>query len=179
MNLKKKGMRFFSRKFQFIILLLLTSVPVMSQAVKSTKNEVVTEIIIRSTPREIWNILTDFEKYPQWHPYIKTIEGELKKRRKIKVTYKKNDSAFAKFSAYIIDYKPDSILSWGGSLGFIFRAKHYFIIQPVTGDRVKFIQGEYWKGLFGGMYGKKIYLDVTPKFEAMDRKLKSMLEKKK
>jgi hypothetical protein len=151
--------------------------PVKSQTY-SNKHEVVTQIIIESTPDEVWSMLVNFEKYPDWHTYIKKIEGKPVKKTKIKVTYKKNDTMDAVFSAYIIDNDPNKILSWGGSLGFIFRAKHYFIIEVINNNSVKLIQGEYWRGIFGGMYGKNIYVDTTRKYELMNNKLKQILENK-
>lgn len=70
--------------------LLSVSMPVITQTI-SNKHEVVTQITIKSSPAEVWDMLTDVEKYPGWHPYIKKIEGSLDKKTKIKVTYKKND----------------------------------------------------------------------------------------
>jgi hypothetical protein len=40
------------------------------------------------------------------------------------------------------------------------------------------IHGEYWKGIFGKTYGKKIYKSVFEKFSAMNAKMKELLEEK-
>jgi len=159
-----------------LLFLFGITIPLLSQTT-SNKHEVITQITIKTTPAEVWNTLLDIDKYPDWHPYIKKIEGRMEKNASIKVTYKKNDVQDAVFSAFIIDLEPTKMLSWGGSLGFIFRAKHYYKIETVQGDSVKLIQGEYWRGIFGGMYGKKIYVDTTRKFEQMNNKLKQILEK--
>lgn len=155
---------------------LFISTSVISQTI-SGKHEVITQVTIKSNPAEVWRILTDFEKYPDWHPYIKRIEGTLDRKSIIKVIYKKNDNQEGVFSAYIIDNEVNKRLSWGGSLGFIFRAKHYYLIEIVGADSVKLVQGEYWKGIFGGMYGNKIYEDTAHKFELMNNKLKEIAEK--
>ena len=156
---------------------LFSSIPVSSQTF-SNKHEVRTEITIRSSSAAVWGMLTDVDNYPDWHPYIKKIEGKLSPKSKIKVTYKKDDTREGKFSAYMIDNEVNKQLSWGGSLGFIFRAKHYYSIEAVGPDSVRLIQGEYWRGIFGGMYGKKIYRDTARKFELMNQKLKEILERK-
>lgn len=156
---------------------LFNSMPVTSQTI-TNKHEVRTEIIIKSSPAAVWRMLTDIDKYPEWHPYIKKIEGKLDQKSKIKVTYKKNDSREGTFSAYIIENEVNKQLSWGGSLGFIFRTKHYYSIEAVGTDSVRLIQGEYWRGIFGRMYGKKIYRDTARKFELMNHKLKDILERK-
>jgi hypothetical protein len=159
-----------------LVLLLIISMPIMSQPV-ANKNEVVTEIILKSTPDKVWNMLTDFANYPNWHPFLKKIDGKPVKGTKIKVTYVKDDTHDGTFSAYILDCEPTRLLSWGGSAGFIFRAKHYFKIESIGNDSVKLTQGEYWRGIFGGMYGRKIYVDTGHKFELMNMKLKVILEK--
>jgi len=156
---------------------LLFNMSAKSQTI-CNKHEVITQITLKSNPTEVWNMLTDIEKYPDWHPYIIKIEGKLDSKSKIKVTYKKNDTQEGVFSAYIIDNEVNKKLSWGGSLGFIFKAKHYYIIEAVGTDSVKLTQGEYWRGIFGGMYGKKIYIDTARKFELMNNKLKLVLENK-
>jgi hypothetical protein len=158
-----------------LVNLLFNSIPVISQTI-SNKHEVLTQITIKSSPAEVWSMLTDVEKYPEWHPYIKKIEGKLDRKSKIKVTYKKSDTEDGVFSAYMLDNEVNKKLSWGGSLGFIFRAKHYYIIEAVGADSVKLIQGEYWRGILGGIYGKKIYENTTRKFELMNNKLKYILE---
>ncbi len=142
------------------------------------ENGVRTEIDIHATPDQIWQLLIDFNKYPLWHPYITAIKGEPKLKSKIKVTVKNEDSTSTKFSAYILELKSDELLSWGGSLGFIFRAKHYFILDPIDSTTVRFIQGEYWKGLFGKSFGGKIYKETYNRFNVMNNKVKELLEKR-
>jgi uncharacterized protein YndB with AHSA1/START domain len=39
------------------------------------EKEIVTEIEINAPPSRVWQILTDFEKYPTWNPFIKKISG--------------------------------------------------------------------------------------------------------
>jgi Polyketide cyclase / dehydrase and lipid transport len=39
------------------------------------EKEIVTEIEINAAPSRVWQVLTDFEKYPIWNPFIKKITG--------------------------------------------------------------------------------------------------------
>lgn len=39
--------------------------------------EIKTEIQIDATPERVWEILTDFDAYPTWNPFIKSITGEV------------------------------------------------------------------------------------------------------
>lgn len=51
----------------------------------SVEKEIVTEIEINATPSRIWQILTDFEKYPTWNPFIKKISGIPRTNEKLEV----------------------------------------------------------------------------------------------
>ena len=46
--------------------------------------EIKTEIIINSKPEKVWDILTNFEKHPEWNPFIKFISGNKKVDDKIR-----------------------------------------------------------------------------------------------
>ena len=45
---------------------------------KIKMKEIRTEIIINSKPEKVWDILTDFERHPEWNPFIKSISGNKK-----------------------------------------------------------------------------------------------------
>ena len=36
-------------------------------------------IEIGANPEAVWSILADFDAYPQWNPFLRSIEGELRK----------------------------------------------------------------------------------------------------
>ncbi|MBK7443023.1 MAG: SRPBCC domain-containing protein [Bacteroidetes bacterium] len=164
------------RYYLFTLLcLLLFTVDGKSQ-ILCTPNEIRTEITINASAAEAWQLLTDFDAYANWHPYILQIEGKVALKEKIKVTTIDADSTTDKFSAFILVFEPNKQLAWGGSLGFIFSAKHYYIIEPINDNQILFSSGEYWHGIFGKNYGKKIYLETYQKFSAMNEKMKSLLE---
>ena len=39
--------------------------------------EIKTEILIRATPEKVWAILTDFDNYRNWNPFIRSVTGEV------------------------------------------------------------------------------------------------------
>lgn len=165
-----------SRHNLFILFcLLLCSIAGKSQTL-CTPNEIRTEITINTSAAEVWQLLTDFDAYANWHPYILAVEGKVALKEKIKVTTIDADATTDQFSAFILVFEPGKQLAWGGSLGFIFSARHYYIIEPINDNQILFIQGEYWHGVFGRSYGKKIYLETYQKFIAMNSKMKTLLE---
>lgn len=47
--------------------------------------EIYTEVVINTSANKVWNILIDFENYPNWNPFITSIKGKLKKGNSIEV----------------------------------------------------------------------------------------------
>jgi len=45
-----------------------------------------TKIIIQSTCEKVWKILTGFNAYGEWNPFIREISGDLKVGADLKVT---------------------------------------------------------------------------------------------
>jgi len=145
--------------------------------ISCTPSEVRTEIIINSTPHRIWKILTDTKNYPSWNPYIFEIKGGIIPGKFVKFRMKGNPKE-RKFSAKILDFKNDTSWAWGGGLLFLFKARHYFLLEQIDNDHTRLIQGEYWRGLFGNSYGKGVYKDACENFQKMNKKLKDFVEHK-
>jgi uncharacterized protein YndB with AHSA1/START domain len=51
----------------------------------TVEKKIVREIEISATPNRVWQVLTDFEKYPTWNPFIKKITGIPAKNEKLEV----------------------------------------------------------------------------------------------
>ena len=47
-----------------------------------------TEITINAPAEKVWNILTDFEKFGEWNPFILSIEGKQEIGAQLKVVLK-------------------------------------------------------------------------------------------
>lgn len=144
-----------------------------------TSTEIRTEVYIKASPEEVWEMLLAVDEYSTWHPYLIGVEGDLSVGSRIKVELREDSSSNNYFHAYIIELEPNQLLSWGGSLGFLFRAKHYYILQSEGVDSTLFIQGEYWRGWLGKTYGKRIYEETWEKFHLMNNRMKEILEASK
>ena len=49
-------------------------------------NKIKTIIVIDKDISKVWNVLTDFESYPNWNPFVRSIEGEKSIGKKVSVT---------------------------------------------------------------------------------------------
>lgn len=80
--------------------------------------EIKTEILIKSTPEKIWAILTDFDNYPNWNPFIKSIKGQVKVGNKITVRIKPPEAQGMTFKPKVLTFETNKELSWLGRLLF-------------------------------------------------------------
>lgn len=69
--------------------------------------KVETETIIQATPQKIWKVLTEFERYPEWNPFIKSIVGGQKVGKKLATQIIPPNRSLMKFSPTILAYEPE------------------------------------------------------------------------
>ncbi|MEL6256567.1 MAG: SRPBCC domain-containing protein [Bacteroidota bacterium] len=135
--------------------------------------ELTTSIRIEASPEVVWNILTDFEAYPEWNPFIKKIEGEVAVGNKIKA--KITDMIF---KPKILAFDDMQKLEWIGRLGIpgFFDGRHYFILKDNGDGSTTLIHGEYFKGFLVPFLKKKLMVDTKAGFESMNQALKARSE---
>ncbi|WP_269850252.1 SRPBCC domain-containing protein [Methanosarcina horonobensis] len=114
-----------------------------------SKKEISTEIEIFASADRIWQILMDFAAYPQWNPYIKEISGEAKVGSKIKVHMKPEWEKGVTLHPRIICLEPRKEFTWKGNFFFpgLLDGEHSFILEEISGHRVRFIQKEKFSGI--------------------------------
>jgi len=153
-----------------IILLNLITLTTMAKEIK-------TEILINATPEKVWSILTSFDNYPNWNPFIKSIKGEVKVGNKIKVSIQPPNSKAMTFKPKVLAFEINMELRWLGHLLFtgLFDGEHKFELIDNGNGTTTFKQSEKFKGIFIGL----LNLENTKNgFEAMNEKLKEMAEQK-
>lgn len=139
-----------------------------------------TEILIHSTPDKVWDVFTDFENYPNWNPFIKSVKGEVKLYNKIKVKIRQSDTKEMGFKPKIKTLSVNKELSWLGHLWFpgLFDGEHKFELIDHKNGTTTFIQSETFKGLLVSLLKKQLENNTKNGFEEMNMKLKKMVEEK-
>ena len=141
-------------------------------------HEIRTEIEIESTPEGVWSILVDFAAHAQWNPFIRAIEGSAENGEKLTVFIQPAGSKGMKFHPTVLVVTPNQELRWLGRflLPGIFDGEHYFQIEPISSDRVRFIQGEKFRGILVALLKSSLNSGTKAGFEAMNRALKDRAE---
>jgi len=139
--------------------------------------ELKTEIILNASPESVWKVLTDFQKYPQWNPFIVKIEGELKLDSFLSTSLKSKDKLMS-FRPKVTRLEEGRAFEWLGQafLG-TFKGRHYFVLEPLAEGKTKLIHGEQFSGLLSGMVLHMIGEETLHNFQRMNKALQAEVEK--
>ena len=164
-------------RYLVVTLLLLCAFPGLLQAQnKVSPQGVRIEAEMQANPEEVWEMLLEFDAYPDWNPYIRSIDGVAEKGKRLHIVIDGKEKTYD-FKAKVLELVPQHAFAWGGSALFFFKARHYFEIIPMENGQLRFIQGESWGGLFGKSYGKKVYEEAAVNFEKMNKVMAEKLQK--
>lgn len=136
-----------------------------------------TEIRIHASAEKIWNILMDFESYPQWNSFIPNINGQTGVGQKMKVKIHPPQGSAMIFKPQVVTHVPQKEFSWQGKLFVkgLFDGQHTFELQSNADGSITFIQREVFQGIFVGMFNTH---KTEMGFKAMNEALKARAEKK-
>lgn len=142
--------------------------------------EIKKETLISATPEKVWAVLTDFESYPAWNPFIKLVEGKVEVGNKITVTIMQSAEKGTTFKPKVLTVQPAKQLSWLGRLLLpnIFDGEHKFELIDNRNGTTTFRQSEKFTGILVPFFKKQLENNTAPGFEGMNKKLKELAEKK-
>jgi hypothetical protein len=137
-----------------------------------------TEIEIEASTERIWQILTDFDRFPEWNPFIRRISGELRVGSQLEALLQPPDSRGMTFRPTLLKLEPERELRWLGRLWLpgLFDGEHIFTIEPLEGGCVLFVQREEFRGLLVPLLMRNLEIDTRRGFEAMNRAIKERAE---
>ena len=140
--------------------------------------EIKTEIVVNASKEEIWNVLLDHKKYPEWNPFIKKITGTSVQGENLAVTIQSDGNEPMDFKPIVLINNENEEFRWKGKLIVkgVFDGEHYFILEKIDTNRTKFIQGENFSGILSGIFMLMIREDTEGGFNSMNMALKNRVE---
>ncbi len=134
-----------------------------------------TEIIIQATPEKVWTILTDFEKYPQWNPFVTSVKGQVEQGNKIQIRIEPPNGSGMTFKPTVITKNENRELRWSGKFLFsgLFDGEHKFELIENGNGTVTFVQSEKFTGILVGLFNPQ---KTQQGFMEMNKKLKDLSE---
>lgn len=142
------------------------------------KKEISTEIMINASPEKIWRILSDFNAYSSWNPFIKWVKGDVAVGNKISVRIEPPGAKAMVFNPKVLVYEPNKEIRWLGHflLRGIFDGEHSFKIIDHADGTSTFQQAEKFKGILVSLLAKQLDINTKQGFNEMNQKLKQLAE---
>jgi hypothetical protein len=140
--------------------------------------EIQAEIDVDAPAERIWNILTDFESFPEWNPFIPKARGEAKVGAKLEVRIQPPGSRPTVFRPTVTVAEPGHKLQWLGRLLMpgLFDGRHTFILEAKGEKNTHFIQKEEFSGLLASLLLRSIGANTLRGFQEMNAALKKRAE---
>jgi len=139
--------------------------------------ELRSEIDIEAPPEPIWSVLTDFDGYPEWNPFMRSLAGRCEVGARLKVRIEPPGRRPMTFTPTIRAAASGRELRWLGRLFVpgLFDGDHRLEIEPLENGRSRFVQSESFSGLLVPVFSKT--LAATQRgFEEMNVALKRRVE---
>jgi len=102
------------------------------------------EIEIDAPAERVWTMLTDFQAFSEWNPFVRRASGEVETGARLDVYIKPPGGMGMSFHPTVLKAETDKELRWLGHfiLPGLFDGEHFFRIEPSEDSRVQFVQGE-------------------------------------
>ncbi len=139
--------------------------------------EIQTQIEIAAAPEVVWSILADFAAYPDWNPFVTSIEGSQAVGEQLTVRLEPPDARAATVRLTVRRFRANQELRWLGKLGppGIFEGEQHFRLEP-NGNGTTFHHGEQFRGLLAVPMLWFLRKSTERGFDAMNVALKARAE---
>ena len=136
------------------------------------------ETRINASPERVWQALTDFAAYPEWNPFIRKAEGQVREGARLEVRIQPSGARGMTFRPRLLRVTPGRELRWLGRLWLpgLFDGEHVFRVEPQEQGGVNFVQEETFRGVLAPLLAKSLDRDTLRGFREMNEALKARAE---
>jgi hypothetical protein len=134
-------------------------------------------IDIDAPAERVWQVVSDFARYPDWNPFIVRAAGEPRAGERLDVTIAAPGMKPVRFRPRVLDVEPGRLIRWKGEfkLPGLFDGRHALIVDPLDGERSRFTTHEDVTGIMLPFAGK-VMAASQQGFELMARAVKERAE---
>lgn len=140
--------------------------------------EISTQITINAPAERVWQILTDFDQYPAWNPFIKSITGEPKVGDTIVARIEPPGAQGMTFNPTVLAFIPNQEFRWKGKLFVkgLFDGEHIFQLIPNADDTTTLLHREVFTGILVPLFSNMLDKNTMEGFILMNLALKQRAE---
>lgn len=140
--------------------------------------ELVTTIAIDAPPERVWEVLTDFGRYPTWNPFMR-VAGRATEGARLAVELHPPEGRGASFRPTVTSADYGREFRWVGHLGVpgLFDGEHRFVLEPdADGEGTTLTHAETFRGVLSGLLYGMVGADTEAGFRQMNEALKARAE---
>jgi hypothetical protein len=139
--------------------------------------ELRSEIEIAAPAEHVWRVLSNFDAYPEWNPFMRSVAGSCKAGSRLTVRIEPPGGRGMTFKPTILKADPGRELRWLGRLIVpgLFDGEHRLTIETLENGRSRFVQSERFSGLLVGLFASTL-VATQRGFEQMNAALKTRAE---
>ncbi len=140
--------------------------------------EIRTEIDIIASPEKTWEVLTDFNSFPQWNPFIRQINGAPNVGTKINIHLQTSSGKSRTYRPTVTKVEQYHELRWYGKsfIPGMFNGQRIFIIDSLNTNHVRFVHMEIFTGFIVSLVGNRLDKDMYQSFVKMNVAFKERVE---
>ncbi len=135
-----------------------------------------TVVDIAAPPATVWAVLTDFENYANWNPFIVQSAGQAVVGTQLdNVMQAQHLDSPTSFKPTVLIARENEELRWLGHLLVpgLFDGEHYFLLEETEDGGTRFSQAEYFTGILLLAFDMN---DFVPSFDALNQAIKAEAE---
>ena len=136
-----------------------------------------TSIEIGAPPDAVWDALMDFERFPEWNPYLTGIEGTPAKGERLEVSMVLPGRKAMVFRPTVLRVEQRREFRWLGHMLVpgVFDGEHIFELTDL-GGRTRFVQREEFRGFLAPLMLGMVGEGTKEGFVAMNEALRDRVE---
>jgi hypothetical protein len=136
------------------------------------------EMVEIDAPAErVWQILTDFRRYPEWNPFMPRVAGEPARRAELEVLVQPDGTRALRLRPRIVTFRPPRELRWLARLPGLFVGEQRFVVESLDPTRSRLIHEKRFRGLLVPFVRRVLDGPVKRSFEATGLALKQFAER--
>jgi hypothetical protein len=141
--------------------------------------EIRADVEIEAPVERVWKVLTDFNSYPEWNPFITAIQGKPEAGERLVVTIRPPGRKGMDFRPNVIAAREGKELRWLGRLFApgIFDGEHIHELEELGPGRTRYTQREQFRGVLV-RFVKSMLRDTQKGFQAMGEALRQRAEER-
>jgi hypothetical protein len=140
------------------------------------KTELRSEVEIEASPERVYRVLTDFERFPEWNPFVTSASGKLVVGQKLSLELSLPEGRSYEVQPELMSVEPNRRLAWRVRYfaPTLLELRHFFELSERSG-RTRLVQGLDFSGFLLRFAGPSLTLAARGAIY-MNRALKKRAE---